>query len=44
MGALLVLASDIYWVLWVSADPVDVRNDCQQGTYPEAVCSSNFLM
>ena len=36
--------SDIHRVLWVSVDPVDVRNDSQQGTCPQAVCNSNFLM
>ena len=25
---------------WVSEDPVDVRNDSQQGTHLQAVCSS----
>ena len=31
-------------VLWVSVSPVDVKNDSQQGTLPQAICSSNFLM
>ena len=29
MGVLLGVISDIHRVLWVSADPVDVRNDSQ---------------
>ena len=36
--------SDIHRVFWVSVDPVDVRNYSQQGTRPQAICSSNFLM
>ena len=35
---------DIHRVLWVNVDPVDVRNDYQQGTRPHAIISSNFLM
>ena len=42
--ALLVLISDIHRVLWVSVDPVDVRDDPQEGTHPQAVCSLNFWM
>ena len=36
-------AMTVYRVLWVSADPVDVRNDTHQGTRSQAICSSNFL-
>ena len=39
--ALLGVISDI---LWVSANPVDVKNYLQQGNRPQAACSSNFLM
>ena len=31
-----------FLVLWVSVDPVDIRNNSQQGTRSQAVCSSNF--
>ena len=31
---------DIHMFLWFSVDPVDVRNDPQQGTYP----SSSYLL
>ena len=44
MGALLVLISDIHRVPLVSVDPVNVRNNSPQGTCPQAVCSSFFLM
>ena len=43
MGVLLEVISDIHRVLWVNADPMDVRNDSQQDTRPQAVSSSNFL-
>ena len=42
MVALLGVISDIHRVLWISADPVDVRNKPHQGTRPKAICSSNF--
>ena len=42
--ALLGFISDIHRVLWVSANPVDVRNEPQQGTCPQAISSSNFQM
>ena len=35
---------DIHRLLWVSADPVDVRNEPQQGTCPQAVSSSKFML
>ena len=35
---------DIPRVLWVSLDPVDVRNDSQQDIHLQVVCLSNFLM
>ena len=44
MGVLMGANSDIHRVLWVNAKPVDVKNDSQQGTHPQAICSSNFLM
>ena len=34
----------IYRVLWVSAGPVDVRNQPQHGIHPQEICSSNFRM
>ena len=40
----LMVINDIHEVLWVNADPVDVRNDFQQDTYLQAISSSNFLM
>ena len=43
-GVLLGLISDIHSVLYVSADPVDVRNGSQQGTHPQAVSSSIFFV
>ena len=44
MGVLLGAISDIQRVLWLDAEPVDVRNDPQQDIRPEAVSSSNFLI
>ena len=44
MGALVGFISDIHRVLWIIADPVDVRNESQQGTRPQAIRSSNFLI
>ena len=35
-GALLGFISDIHRVLWVSAHPVDVRNERHQGIRPQA--------
>ena len=34
----------IYRVLWVSADPVDDRNQPHNGIHPQEICSSNFRM
>ena len=36
--------SDLHRVLRVSADPVNVINDSQQGTRSQAICSTNILM
>ena len=44
MGALLGFIFNIHGVLWVSADPVDVKNETQLGTCPQAICFLNFLM
>ena len=37
MFALMWVISDIHRVLWVNADPVDVRNDSQQDTRSQAI-------
>ena len=44
MSAILGVISDIHMVHTNLEDPVDVRNDPQQGTHPQAIRSSNFLM
>ena len=44
MGALLGVISDIHRVHTNPEDPMDVRNDHQQYTNPQAVSSSNFLV
>ena len=36
--------SDIHWVCINPEDPMDVRNDTQQDSRPQAVSFSNFLM
>ena len=38
------LISDIHRVRTNPENPVDVRNELQQGTRPQAICSLNFLM
>ena len=38
------LISDIHSVQTIPELPMDVRNEHQQGTCPQAICSSNFLM
>ena len=43
-GALLGVISDIHRVCTNPEDFMDVRNDPQQGTSLQAVCSSNFLI
>ena len=44
MGVLLDAISDIHRGHIHPEDPVDVRNDPQEDTCPQAVSSSNFLM
>ena len=44
MRVLLEVISDIHRVRINPEDPMDVRNDPQQDTCPQAVSSSNFLM
>ena len=40
---LLGFICDIHRIFWFSVDPVDVRNEPQQGICPQAICSSSFL-
>ena len=42
MGVAVI--SGIHGVRINQEEAMDVRNDPQQGTRPQAVCSSNFLM
>ena len=42
MVALLGVIYDIHRVRTNLEDPMDVRNDPQLGTRPQAACSSNF--
>jgi len=35
---------DIHKILWDTKDPVDVINDPQHGTNPQAICLSNVWM
>ena len=44
MGALLGFIFDINGVHINPENPVNVRNDSQQGNRPQAICSANFLM
>ena len=44
MDVLLGVISDIHRVRTNLENLLDVRNDPQQGTGPQAICSSNFLM
>ena len=43
-GALLGVISDIHRVRTKTDNTVDVRNNPQQDTHSQVVCSSNFLM